>query len=515
MRPTVSKGCIGSERKTQPELARRNVEHLVAMTKSADVVVVGGGSSGAVVAARLAEHGVTVMLIEAGPDYGAHRDGQWPIELLDARMLATSHDWGYRSGPVPGRQPWTFERARVIGGCSSHNGAIAAVGHHTDYDAWGLDGWRTGELRSTFALVLETMRVRTYSAQEAGPFHARCLQAAAELGWRMAEDLCDLDANDSFGLESVNVVDGVRWNTALAYLDAVRHLPNFSVLDRAIVDRVEDLADGVTVHVIRDGRPVEVGAGTVVLSAGVYGTPAILQRSGFGDGNVLHKLGIEVRSHLPEVGANLHDHPMVYADREVGAELKGWIDEAAALGFVPEEQTLGKALSSRATDGIFDLHLFPVCASTQTVLTDGRALVEVACVTPRSRGRVDIVSRDPEAAPHIDHAYLTDPDDHDITVLRDGLVMAQDMLNHAALAPLLGQQVTDVSSDAAIRREVMHYYHPVGTCAMGTVCDNRGRVSGASNIVVADASLMPRIPRANTNIPAVVIGERMAGWLLG
>jgi choline dehydrogenase len=287
------------------------------------------------------------------------------------------------------------------------------------------------------------------------------------------------------------------------------------VLDRALVDRVEDLAHGATVHVIRDGRPVEVQAAMVVLSAGVYGTPAILQRSGFGDERLLGELGIDVQGHLPEVGANLHDHPMVHADREVGSELKGWIDEAAALGFVPEEQTLGKALSSQATDGIFDLHLFPVCASTQTVLTDGRALVEVACVTPRSRGRVDIVSRDPEEAPHIDHAYLTDPDDHDISVLRDGLVMAQDMLNHPALASLLGAQVTDVSTDDAIRRSVMHYYHPVGTCAMGTVCDSRGRVYATRNIVVADASLIPQTPRANTNIPAIVIGERIAGWLLG
>jgi choline dehydrogenase len=484
------------------------------MAASADVVVVGGGSAGAVVAARLATRGVNVTLIEAGPDYGSLDRGRWPVELLDARMLATSHDWGYASGPVAGRQPWTFERARVIGGCSSHNGAIAAVGHHTDYDAWGLDGWHTDDLRPAFARVLETMRVRTYRQDEAGPFHARCLQAAAGLGWRMAEDLCDLDANDSFGLESVNVVDGVRWNTALAYVDPVRHLSTFTVLDQALVDRVEDHANGATVHVIRHGQPIELRAGTVVLSAGVYGSPAILQRSGFGDENVLGPLGITVKNHLTAIGGNLHDHPMVHADREVGAELKRWIDEAAARGFVPEEQTLGKALSSQATEGVFDLHLFPVCASTQTVLTDGRALVEVACVTPRSRGRLDILSRDPEIAPRIDHAYLTDPDDHDITVLRDGLVMAQDMLDHPALASLLGAAVTDISTDAAIRREVMHYYHPVGTCAMGTVCDNRGRVHGTSNIVVADASLIPQIPRANTNIPAIVIGERIAEWLL-
>lgn len=488
------------------------------MERSVDVVVIGGGSSGAVVAARLAERGADVLLIEAGPDYGPVDSQRWPVELLDARMLATTHDWGYGSGPVAGRQPWTFERARVIGGCSAHNGAIAAVGHHTDYDGWGLVGWSTDDLRPIFASVLETMRVRTYRRDEAGPFHSRCLDAATELGWRMAEDLCDLDANDSFGLESVNVVDGVRWNTALAYLDPVRGASSLSIMADTLVDRVEDHTNGATVHVVRNGQRLEISAGTVVLSAGVYGTPAILQRSGVGPAALLRRLGIAVVLDLPGVGRNLHDHPMVHADREVGDDLRSWIDEAAAQGFVPEEQTLGKAISTQATDGVFDLHLFPVCASTQTVLTDGRALVEVACVTPRSRGCVEITSANPDRSPMIDHAYLSDPDGHDLAVLRDGLLLAEDMLNHPALASVLGQRVTDTSTAEAVRREVAHYYHPVGTCAMGTadaaVCSERGRVHGLNHVVVADASLMPQIPRANTNIPTIVIGERIAGWLV-
>lgn len=487
------------------------------MDRSSDVVVIGGGSSGAVVAARLAARGVDVTLVEAGPDYGAFRDNRWPTELLDARMIATTHDWGYTSGPVEGRSSWTFERARVLGGCSAHNGAIAAVGHHSDYDSWGLAGWTTNELRPYFATALEMMRVRTYRPEEAGPFHARCLDAARALGWRMAEDLCDLDANDSFGLESVNVHDGVRWNTALAYLDPVRSLPNFRIVDETLVDRVDDHDGGVTMHAIRNGVQLILTAGTVVLCAGVYGTPAILQRSGVGDSTELARAGVTPRHHLPGVGANLHDHPMVHADRTVGSELKGWLDDAAAQGFVPEEQTLGKAVSSHAADGIFDLHLFPVCASTQTLLTDGRALVEVACVNPKSRGRVDIVSADPSAAPRIDHRYLSDEGGHDLGVLRDGLVLAQAMLDHPSLASLLGNPVTDTSTDALIRKEVMHYYHPVGTCQMGSgdngVCDVEGRVHGLKNVVVADASLMPQIPRANTNIPCVVVGERIAATL--
>ncbi len=482
----------------------------------ADVVVIGGGSSGAVVAARVAEQDVDVLLLEAGPDYGpyASSTSKWPAELLDARMIATSHDWGYGSGAVSGRAPWTFERARVIGGCSSHNGAIAAVGHHSDYDAWGLSEWRTEVLRPLFARAIEKMRVRTYTDEEAGPFHVRCLEAARAVGWPMAEDLCDLDANASFGLESVNVFEGTRWNTAFAYLDDVRARSNFGIVDKCMVDRVVHHSSGATIHAIRDGKPLQIEAGTAVFSAGVYGTPAILQRSGVGDPQRLKNAGITSMHTLPGVGANLHDHPMIGVDREVGPELIEWLDAAAATGFLPEEQTLGKALSSRATDGIFDLHLFPVCASTQTVLTSGRAAIEVCCVTPQSRGRIDVISDDPQAAPKIDHGYLSDRNEHDITVLRDGLAMAEELLDHPALASILGPAVTSIKTDADIRREVAHYYHPVGTCRMGTddlaVCDASGRVHGLPNFVIADCSIMPQIPRANTNIPAVVIGERIA-----
>lgn len=488
-------------------------------TLRAEVVVIGGGSAGAVVAGRLAERGVDVVLVEAGPDYGPRDGGAWPAEILDATALATTHDWGYVSGQIAGRDPWVWERARILGGCSAHNGAIAAVGHHLDYDAWGLDGWRTDDLRPIFATVLERMRVRAYGDDEATPFHARCLVGAAALGWPIASDLCDLDANVSFGLETVNVVDGVRWNTAFAYLDPVRDSGHLAIVDQAIVDRIEAGIDGGAVHAIRDGEPLVISADQVVVAAGVYGTPAILERSGVGDPAHLAAAGVAVVAENPFVGTNLHDHPMINAGREMGPELKGDIARAVAAGFVPEEQTLGKACSSLATDGVFDLHLFPVCASTQTAYTDGRAVVEVACMTPRSRGSVHIVSADPEAQPTIDHGYLTDPDGHDLTVLRDGLEMAEELLAQPALADVLVAEPVRDLSDAAVRRDVQHYYHPVGTTPMGadptaSACDPAGRVRGIDHVVVADVSLMPQIPRANTNIPAVALGERIAGLLL-
>jgi choline dehydrogenase len=334
----------------------------------------------------------------------------------------------------------------------------------------------------------------------------------------MTSDLCDLDGNDGFGLETVNVVGRTRWNAAFAYLDPVRHLPNLTILDRTLVNRFDETSTGVTVHAVRDGQPVTLEAGTLVLAAGVYGTPLILQRSGIGDPERLRVVGVESVVDLPGVGANLHDQPLVVVDRVIGDGLQADIDAAAAAGFLPEEQTLGKAISSQAQDGLFDLHVFPVLASDQTHELHGRVGIVVSCVTPQSRGRIDITSTDPEAQPVIDHRYLHDESDHDLAVLRDGIVLANEIFDHPAVAEHVGEAVTDFSTDDAIRANVAHYYHPVGTAKMGTgtdaVCDERGRVHGLARVVVGDVSLFPQIMRANTNLPAVMTGERISQLLL-
>ena len=477
----------------------------------AEFVVVGGGSGGCAVAGRLVEAGRDVLLVEAGPDYGPFDSGRWPGEFLDARMMPVeSHDWGYAAGR------WRFERARIIGGCSAHNGAIAAIGQREEYTDWGLAGWTGDEVAPVFDRVVRRMRVRAYERHEAGPFHERCLQAAEALGWPIASDLCDLDAGPSFGLETVNVVGTTRWSAAFAYLDPVRD--RLRVLDEAIVDRFESTADGVRLHGMRHGEPFTVEAGTLVLAAGAYGSPGVLERSGVGDPAVLRAAGVEVVHALPGVGANLHDHPMVHADRAVGAQLQQWLDEASAAGYLPEEQTLGKFVSSHSADGRYDLHVFPVCASDQTSVLFGKVHIEVSCVNPRSRGMVHITSPHPEAHPFLDHRYLSDPDGHDLGVMRDGIALAEQLFSQPQLASVLGQRITDMTTDAAFHDTVAHYYHPAGSCAMGegplAVVDARGRLHGVPNVRVADASIMPRISRANTNLPTVMIGERIADFVL-
>jgi choline dehydrogenase len=491
-----------------------------------DIAVVGAGTAGCVVAGRLAaETDAEVVLLEAGPDYGAFEDGRWPPDLLDASALAATHGWGYRSGALAGREPIDFSRARVVGGCSAHNGCVAAVGCREDYDGWaastGDDGWGADALRPLVARALQRLRVRHYSAYEIGPFHRACLETAAALGYPRVDDLDDLDGGVGFGTEPVNVEDGVRVNAAFAYLDPARGRPNLRVLDETLCDRLVREGGETVVVANRSSREVRIAADMVVLTAGAYGSPAILLRSGVGDPAALGRLGIRVVSAVPGVGRNLHDHPLVELEFTGSDGLRETLRAAVAAGFVPEEQTLGKLRSSRS-QGPYDLHLLPVAAHEHSLLA-GRVLLGVAALEPRSRGLLSLRGTAPHEAPHIEHGYLGDPDGHDIAVLAEGVDRCRELAATEPLRSLVGNElVPGAGSDlpAAIRRTHSHYFHPVGTCAMGStadplaVCDSAGRVRGLDTVVVADCSLMPVVPRANTNVPAAVVAERVTDLLL-
>ncbi len=490
---------------------------------SCDVVVVGGGTAGCVVAGRLAaESEAEVVVLEAGPDYGPRNSGRWPADLLDGGALVSSHSWGYGTGDLhPLRGPVELPRARVIGGCSAHNGCIAAVGCAEDYDGWariaGDARWSADALRPLFARGLDRLRVRYYAEDEVGPFHRACIEAAAALGLPRADDLSDLDGGVGFGIEPVNVDGGVRVNTAFAYLDPARSRPNLHVVDRALCDRLVPRADGVEVIVRRDGGELRVHAELAVLAAGSYGSPAVLLRSGIGDPAALAAHGIRVVHELRGVGRNLHDHPLVELDFSGSDRLREALSAAAAERFVPEEQTLGKLRSTRAS-GPYDLHLVPVAAPEHSLLA-GRTILAVGAMEPRSRGRLTLASADPGVPPVMDHGYLSDP--HDVAVLLEGIERARELATTGPLRSLVGYElVRDVDLEDAIRRTHIHYYHPVGTCALGpaddelAVCDAGGRLHGVHRVAVADCSLMPVVPRANTNVPAVVVGERIADELL-
>jgi choline dehydrogenase len=487
-----------------------------------DVLVIGGGSGGCVVAGRLAaESDARVILVEAGPDYGSRTSGLWPADLLDGGALVTSHDWGYDSGPLAGREPIPFQRARVIGGCSSHNGCVVAVGCRDDFDRWaaltGDDRWSSASVRPALARALARMRVRTYGEDEVGPFHLACLEAAATLGLPRADDLDDLDGVIGFGIEPVNIEAGVRFNASFAYVDPARDRDNLTILDRALCDRLVQTGTGVEVTIRRDGAEIRIDTATVVLAAGSYGTPTILQRSGVGDPRLLRAAGIEPLVDLPGVGRNQHDHPLAEVEFAGSERLKRLLAESATVRFTPEEQTLGKLRSSRAL-GPYDLHVFPVAGHEHSLLA-GRVALAVSAMEPLSRGSLHVLGADPETAPRIDHGYLTDPGGADLAVIDEGIERARELAAAQPLRELIGPEITP-SLDRPVAEYHAHYFHPVGTCAMGAesdaaaVCDGRGRVRGLEGVVVADCSLMPVIPRANTNVPAVLVGEMIADALL-
>lgn len=504
-----------------------------ALPRYADTVVVGGGTAGAIVAGRLAEGSSrTVLLFEAGPDYGPYGDGRWPQPLLDARAIPWNiHDWEYTSAAQHGEQGMALQRARVLGGCSAHNGCAAIWGSRLDYDAWERDGnagWSTDDLMPLFHRAAQQLRVRTPGADEVTPWHRAVLDSAPAAGLPLVENLNDLDQNVGMGLSPVNVAGGVRWNTAFAYLDPVRGRPNLTIRGNVLVDRVVLDHGAVTgLDVLGPNGLERIQAGQIVLSAGAFGTPAILLRSGIGDPDELRALDIATVHALPGVGRNLHDHPAVvlsYAGTpELIAAMQGF---ASAGGWLCEEQTIAKARSSLCEEA-FDLHLYPV--GSPYWLPDGAWMftLPVANMKPLSRGALRLAQRDPHAAPIIDHGYLTDPADRDLAVLLDGIDLARGLARQQPLAGLIGpetgpgpEMLDREELRAYIRASGTHYYHPVGTCKMGpaadalAVVDAHGRLHGLEGLFVADASLIPSIPRANTNIPCAVIGEKIAGLLL-
>ena len=493
----------------------------------ADTIVVGGGSAGAAVAGLLAERGdQSVLLLEAGPDYGPLSEGRWPADLLDGRIVADTHGWSYTSTASNGHPGHSLERARVIGGCSSHNGCIALWGSRVDYDGWaaaGNAGWSTEEVIPYFRRASERLRVREFEPDEVTPFHGACLEAMAGVGVPIIDDLNDIDENFGAAISPVNIREGTRWNASFAYLDPVRNNGRLTVVGDAPVSRINmEGQRAVSVDCIVGGETATVGAGRVVVCAGAYGSPAVLLRSGVGPAAEFSRLGIDVRVDLPGVGRNLHDHPAFSVHHRSTPLFDSLMEEFIARGrTVYAEQSLAKARSSDCDEG-FDLHIAPIAFIDREPSGRWRFKIAVANMAPKSRGHLTLRDADPRSAPIIDTGYYTDTEDSDIAVIMDGLELTREIAGQKALAELIGEELEETArlfSVEDVRRNSLHYYHPVGTCKMGpdtdptAVVDPTCKVHGLDNLYVADASIMPVVPRANTNLPSAMVAERFVSGL--
>jgi choline dehydrogenase len=504
-----------------------------------DVVVVGAGSAGCAAVNRLCRSsGPSVCLVEAGPDFGPLESGQWPPELLDIHRMPSTHDWGYSAQGADGSTV-PEPRARVLGGCSVHNQCGAYWGLPTDYDTWaqaGNPGWSYAELAPLIQQIERApsqpplpyrghqglIEMRPYRDDELASWHRlfRDTVLRSSFAW-----LTDLGAPDepAQGIAPyyANIKGEVRWNAAFAFLDPVRTHPGLTIRPNTLAERLL-LEQGRAVGLLcqAQGQVLELRASAFLLCAGAYGSPLLLLRSGIGPGQHLQDMGIQELIALPGVGQNLHDHPGItlhFAPSARGVQL---LQEDLAQDRFYQAQAVLRARSTGCAAG-FDLHLFSYYNPPEAGAVD--FCLFVGYLAPRSRGQVSLGGKAVELPPRIDFQFVTDPDQHDAVALLEGLSLARRLARAEPLASAIerelepGAEVTSVSDLCGqARHYVEGYAHAVGTCKMGpltdptAVVDQGGQVYGTSNVFVADASIIPQIPRAGTNFTCSLIGWRIA-----
>jgi choline dehydrogenase len=510
--------------------------------------VVGSGSAGAVLAARLSEDsGTTVLLLEAG---GESDTDEVNIPAAFASLFKTKRDWGYSTigqKQLHGRRGY-WQRMKALGGCSAMNAMIYIRGNRADYDAWrdqyGATGWGYDDVLPYFVKAERNSHFGGPLHGQSGPLHVEDRRWTHELTTAYVESAVGhgLKRNDDFngveqegaGLYQVTCRKGRRWSTYEAYLRPVLERANLTVTTQALTTRIEldgDRASGVTFR--QGGGEHTVSARREVLvCGGSINSPQLLMLSGIGPATQLREHGIDVKVDLPGVGANLQDHPVVpmiwhtkgttdLADFNNVRGLLRW----KARGTGPLTSNVGEGGAFFASrDGLpapdVQVHVAPsgfydngFHEPTSRMFTAGVTLVSVA-----SRGSLRLRSADPAIHPAIDPAYFDDQVDLDAMLA--GMRETWLTCTQGPLARFLDRpwevpaDPTDDDLIEHIRRRAQTLFHPVSTCAMGTgedaVVDASLKVRGVSGLRVVDASVMPAVPRGNTNAPTIMVAEKAA-----
>lgn len=516
-----------------------------------DYVVVGAGSAGCVLAARLSEDpAVRVLLLEAGgPD--AAREIAVPAAF--SKLFGTEHDWNYWTDPEPATdaRPRYWPRGKVLGGSSSINAMIYIRGNRQDFDDWrdaGCAGWGFDDVLPYFKRSEDNERGADRFHGSGGPLTVADQRSPSPLShdYLAAAEKAGLARNDDFngaaqegvGLFQVTQRGGRRASTAAAFLRPALGRPNLTVTTHAHATRV--LVEGgraVAVEVQVGGRREVFRADReVVLCGGAVNTPQLLLLSGIGPADELRGLGVEVVADSPKVGRNLQDHlstgvaftagrPVSYfgADKRIGP-IASWLLRRRGPFSSPVAEAGGFVRSEHAT-GTPDLQLlFGPAMFVEHGLVDppGHGFsLGAYLLQPRSTGRITLRSTDPLAPPAISPGYLADPQDLAVLVwgLRQSLdIAAQSPLARHSSGRHLPEAAQDMADDALaqayVRARSETMYHPTSTAAMGPadddVCDPQLRVRGVDGLRVVDASAFPAVTRGNTNAPVIMLAEKAA-----